>query len=124
MRVVITAYKGSGKGANQLYGADCEAMEARGYFPTSQSWAPGSYGLGSFMGALFLWFMLIGVIIFLYLQFAIPAGVSAVTNQFQTLAAFAAEAISLIIFGYMLIVQAGWDFDRDISIADFARYRA
>jgi hypothetical protein len=49
-------------------------MAASGYFPVSQSWAPGQWGCGAFVIALLLAFLIIGIVIFIYLLVVKPDG--------------------------------------------------
>lgn len=53
-QVKIKAYTGSQASATAKFREDAEKMAAEGYFPTSQSWAPGTYGCGAFLVALLL----------------------------------------------------------------------
>ena len=43
-QVIIKTYTGSQESATARFQADSVEMAAQGYFPTSQSWAPGQYG--------------------------------------------------------------------------------
>ncbi|CAJ0878907.1 hypothetical protein AMST5_03011 [freshwater sediment metagenome] len=56
-------------------------MAAVGYFPVSQSWAPGHWGCGSFIVALLLCFLLIGFLIFIYMIIVPPSGTLTVTYE-------------------------------------------
>jgi predicted nucleic acid-binding Zn-ribbon protein len=80
-QVVVKTYKGSQERASELFQADAAKMAADGYFPTSQSWAPGSYGCGSFIVALLLCVVFIGIIIFIYMLLVKPAGTLSVTYE-------------------------------------------
>ncbi len=62
-------------------------MAQKGYFPTSQSYAPGAYGCGTFVVALLLCFVLIGIIIFIYMLLVKPEGTLSVTYEYREAAA-------------------------------------
>lgn len=81
--VLVKTYRGSERGAFASFQADSPNMARQGYFPTSQSWAPGSYGCGSFILALLLCFVLIGFIVFVYMLLVKPNGVLSVTYEYQ-----------------------------------------
>lgn len=51
--VVVRTYSGSQKRATAVFQEDVANMAASGYFPTTQSYAPGSYGSGAFLVAFF-----------------------------------------------------------------------
>lgn len=79
--VVIKKYKGNQEIATRLFQLDAPLMAEKGYFPTSQSWAPGAYGCGSFLLALLLCFILIGILIFIYMLIVKPEGTLTVTYE-------------------------------------------
>jgi uncharacterized protein UPF0547 len=79
--VIVKTYKGSQESATELFQKDAPAMAAQGYFPTSQSYAPGSYGCGAFILALLLCFILIGILVFIYMLLVKPPGVLSVTYE-------------------------------------------
>lgn len=54
-------------------------MEAFGYLPFSQTWIPGAYTTGQFIGAAFLCLVIIGILIFIYMLIIKPEGSLAVT---------------------------------------------
>jgi len=64
--------------------ADSIQMAADGYFPTSQSWAPGQWGFGAFIGALLLCVLLIGFIALIYMLIVKPDGTLTVTYELRT----------------------------------------
>ena len=66
-------------------------MAANGYFPTSQSYAPGSYGCGAFILALILCFLLIAILVLVYMLIVKPDGVLSVTYEFRSTAASKAQ---------------------------------
>jgi Uncharacterised protein family UPF0547 len=59
-------------------------MAAHGYFPTSQSWAPGQWGAGAFFVALLLCFLLIGFLALIYMLIVRPEGTLTVTYERRT----------------------------------------
>ena len=79
----IKTYRGSQEGAIALFRKDAELMAAQGYFPKSQSWVPGSYGCFSFLVALLLCFVIIGILIFIYMLIVKPDGVLTVTYELR-----------------------------------------
>ncbi len=81
--IVIKTYKGNQAAAATAFRYDAEAMEARGYYPTSQTWAPGSYGCFAFIVALILCVVLIGILIFIYMVIVKPAGTLTVTYELR-----------------------------------------
>ena len=81
--VVVKNYKGSEIGATKLYERDAMFMSKKGYYPTSQSWAQGSYGCGSFIIALILCFLIIGILIFIYMLLSKPDGTLSVTYKLK-----------------------------------------
>ncbi len=78
-QTIVKTYKGNQEQATSAFRTDAEKMAIKGYFPTSQVWAPGSYGCGSFVVALLLCFILIGLLIFVYMLIVKPAGTLTVT---------------------------------------------
>lgn len=85
--VIVKTYTGSQETATALFQKDAVEMAAKGYFPTSQSYAPGSYGCGAFLLALILCFVLIGILIFIYMLLVKPDGVLSVTYEYRGTAA-------------------------------------
>jgi hypothetical protein len=81
--IKIKTYKGSQERAIALFRKDAELMAAQGYFPKSQSWVPGSYGGFSFLMALLLCFIVIGILIFIYMLIVKPDGVLTVTYELR-----------------------------------------
>lgn len=81
--VIIRTYTGSQDSATAQFQTDSAKMAAQGYFPTSQSWAPGSYGCGSFILALLLCVIVVGVLVFIYMLLVKPAGTLTVTYERQ-----------------------------------------
>ena len=56
-------------------------MAAKGYFPVSQSWAPGQWGAGAFITALLLCLIVIGILVFIYMLVVKPDGTLTVTYE-------------------------------------------
>lgn len=81
--VIIKTYTGSQNRAIALFQSDSATMAANGFFPTSQSWAPGSYGCGSFIVALLLCFLIIGFLVFIYMLIVKPDGTLTVTYEWR-----------------------------------------
>jgi uncharacterized membrane protein len=81
--VITRTYKGDQERATAAFQADSAKLAAQGYFPTSQSYAPGTYGCGAFLGALLLCVLIIGIVIFLYMIFVKPDGVLSVTYELR-----------------------------------------
>ena len=82
-QILVRAYKGSEESAARAYRIDAEQLASQGYVPTAQSWAPGAYGCGSFIGALLLCVLLIGVLVFIYMLLVKPDGTLTVTYQLR-----------------------------------------
>jgi len=78
-QTVVKTYTGSQEQATSKYRADAEKMALHGYVPTNQVWTAGSYGCGSFLVALLLCFVLIGILVFIYMLIVKPAGTLTVT---------------------------------------------
>jgi hypothetical protein len=85
--IVVKTYKGSQADATRKFQEDAVSMAGRGYSPTSQSYAPGSYGCGAFILALLLCFVLIGIVVFIYMLIVKPPGVLSVTYEYRPIAA-------------------------------------
>lgn len=82
-QTVVKTYKGRQNEATREYQEDAEKMARKGYKPTNQVWAPGSYGCGAFIVALLLCFVLIGFIVFVYMVIVKPAGTLTVTYSLE-----------------------------------------
>jgi len=81
--VLIKTYRGNQAAASRAFEKDAAKLAAQGYYPTSQTWAPGSHSALAFLGALLLCFLLIGIVIFLYMLLVKPAGTLTVTYQLR-----------------------------------------
>lgn len=79
--VVIKWYRGDQTSATALFQADSIKMAAKGYFPVSQSWAPGQWGAGAFITALLLCLIVIGILVFIYMLVVKPDGTLTVTYE-------------------------------------------
>ncbi len=80
---IVKTYKGSQSEATTAFEKDAVKMAAQGYIPTSQTWAPGEYGCGSFVAALLLCVILIGVLVFIYMLIVKPPGTLTVNYEFR-----------------------------------------
>ena len=78
-KTVVKTYKGSQEQATKEYQKDAVRMAHQGYTPTSQVWTPGSYGCGTFILALLLCVLIIGILIFIYMVIVKPPGALTVT---------------------------------------------
>jgi hypothetical protein len=78
-QTVVKTYTGSQEQATSKYRADAAKMAMQGYVPTNQVWSAGSYGCGSFLFALLLCLVLIGILVFIYMLIVKPAGTLTVT---------------------------------------------
>lgn len=83
-QIVVKTYTGSQTQTAQLFQTDSELMAAEGYFPISQSWAPGSYGCGTFLVALALCVLIVGILVFIYMLVVPPDGTLSVTYELRT----------------------------------------
>ena len=90
----MKTYKGTQTYAIALFQQDAAKLATKGYFPTSQTWAPGAYGCGSFLIALLLCVVLIGILIFVYMLIVKPDGTLTVTYELRTIQAVPPPALS------------------------------
>jgi hypothetical protein len=75
-------YKGSQPQAIRRFQADAIEMASKGYFPTSQSWAPGQWGAGAYIVAVLLIFLFgLGILILGYMLIVKPDGTLTVTYE-------------------------------------------
>jgi len=81
--VITRTYRGGHEQAIRQYKIDASELATKGYFPTNQVWIPGSYGCGSFIVALLLCFIFVGILVFIYMLFVKPAGELNVTYEFR-----------------------------------------
>jgi hypothetical protein len=82
-KVVIKSYKGKKDRANAMFKKDAEKMAEKGYSPTAQSWAEGSWGFLAFLFALLLCVILIGILVFVYMLLVKPDGTLSVTYELR-----------------------------------------
>jgi ribosomal protein L40E len=80
---LVKTYKGSQVAAQKAFLREAEKLAQKGYVPVSEKWGQGSWGLGDFILALILCFVLIGFIIFIYMLIVKPAGTLTVTYQLK-----------------------------------------
>jgi len=82
--IVVKIYKGSSESFTlAAFQADAAKMAQQGYFPISQTWAPGAYGCESFLLAILLCIVLIGIIVFIYMLIVKPPGTLSVTYELR-----------------------------------------
>lgn len=82
--IIIKTYTGNQETATAAFQVDSAKMASEGYYPTSQSWAPGSYGCGAFLLALLLCVVLVGILVFIYMLIVTPAGTLSVTYELRS----------------------------------------
>ena len=80
---IIEEYRGNEAQARKLYLKDAEKKAKKGYYPTSENFTPGKYGFGSFIVALLLCFIFIGILVFIYMLLVKPAGTLTVTYKLK-----------------------------------------
>lgn len=80
---VTRSYKGSLPKATEAFQRDAVAMAQSEWFPTSQTYAPGSWGCGAFLVALLLWVLVVGFFIFIYMLVVKPDGQLVVTYEYR-----------------------------------------
>lgn len=80
---IVKTYTGNQANAMAWFKRDAENMAKKGYHPASQVWTPGAYGAGSFILAVLLCVVLIGVLVFVYMLLVKPNGTLAVTYLLQ-----------------------------------------
>ncbi len=71
-------YEGTANTIRQLREVDAEALAARGYYPTSEAWIAQRRGWATWLVAVLLIFVLVGLPLVIY-YFANPTGVLTVT---------------------------------------------
>jgi len=94
-QVIIKTYRGSQAQATAAFQTDSAKMSALGYYPTTQTWAPGSYGCGAFLLALLLCFILIGILVFIYMLIVKPDGTLTVTYELRSASVNSARATTV-----------------------------
>src|ERR1700686_1342705 len=94
-RVVVRTYVGRTQAdASNQFRRDAATLANQGYYPTSQSWAPGAYGCGSFLVALLLCVVLIGILVFVYMLIVKPEGTLSVTYERRAISTSSTNAVS------------------------------
>ena len=79
-KTLIKTYTGwSQTSAIVAFQKDAETLAREGYEPISQSWEDGRWGCGSFLVALLLCAVVIGILVFIYMLFVEPPGTLTVT---------------------------------------------
>jgi hypothetical protein len=82
---VIRNYRGRQQAdAVAAFQAEAAEFSKFGYVPTSQSWAPGQWGCGTFLVAALLIVILVGIIVFIYMLIVKPDGTLTVVFTRQT----------------------------------------
>jgi hypothetical protein len=83
--LLVRVYKGKQQAdANPAFAADATQLAAQGYYPSTQSWAPGQYGCGAWaLAALFILFFGFGLLVILYMLVVKPKGTLTVTYEFR-----------------------------------------
>jgi len=84
-QVIVKTYKGSQAQATKRFVDDSTEMAAHGYFPTSQSWAPGQWETRAFIIAVLLIFLFcLGLFILGYMLIVKPDGTLTATFERPT----------------------------------------
>lgn len=78
-QTITRTYKGNHAEALARFRKDAASLAAKGYHPISENWVPGTWGCGSFIIALLLCFILIGILVFIYMLIVKPPGTLTVT---------------------------------------------
>jgi len=81
--VIVKTYKGTQSTASAEFQKDAPIMAAQHYYPTSQNFAEGAYGCKSFLFALLLFVVLIGIVIFIYMLLVKPKGTLTVVYEYR-----------------------------------------
>ena len=82
-KTLVKQYRGSEIKAQRMFILDSIKKEKQGYVSVSEKFMPGSYGLGNFLLALLLCFVLVGILAFIYMLVVKPAGILTVTYELQ-----------------------------------------
>jgi hypothetical protein len=80
---IVENYKGTHLAATAAFKRHSKEMESMGYYPVSQNYTPGAYGCGSFLGALALCLIVIGIVVFIYMLIVKPDGTLTVTYELR-----------------------------------------
>lgn len=81
--VIVKTYKGSQSAAIAEFQRDAIVMAKMGYFPTTQTYAQGTYGCGAFILALLLCVLIVGILVFIYMLIVKPKGTLSVTYELK-----------------------------------------
>ena len=82
-KIITRTYIGNKSNALGRYQKDAVSLAAKGYFPTSQIYTPGTWSFGEFFLALLLCFLLIGILVFIYMIIVKPNGTLTVTYELR-----------------------------------------
>jgi hypothetical protein len=89
---IVKTYVGRLDEATKSFQEDAPRMAARNYFPISHQYQAGEYGCGSFVLALLLCFVLVGIIVFVYMLIVKPPGTLTVTYEYRQVKGRAEDA--------------------------------
>ena len=81
---IVKTYRGKQDAAQKEFLKDAEKLAETGYFPVSEKWEQGSWGCGSFLVALILCVIIIGILVFIYMLLVKPAGTLTVTYEYRS----------------------------------------
>jgi len=79
---IVKDYKGVRTKAQELFLKDAKKLAKKNYFPVSETYEQGTWGCGSFVLALLLCLIVIGIIIFIYMIIVKPVGILTVTYKY------------------------------------------
>jgi len=82
-QVEVRRYRGNENRAYAAFEADARTMAAAGWFPTTQSYVPGTWGCGAWLLAFILLIFVIGIIVLAYMIVARPDGELVVTYEYR-----------------------------------------
>lgn len=94
---LVRRYTGNQSQAFAAFQREAKSLAQQGYEPSSQSWAPGTWGCGAFLVALLLCFLLVGILVFIYMLVVKPAGTLTVTYTLQAPAVAAPSPASALL---------------------------
>ena len=80
---IVVEYRGNPTEAKKQFLKDADKHRKKGYFPISETYTPGQYGCASFLVALALCLVIIGILIFIYMLLVKPAGTLTVTYEYR-----------------------------------------
>ena len=80
---LIAEYKGNEAHSRTVFFKDAKKKAKKGYVPVSENYTSGKYGIGAFILALLLCFMLVGILVFIYMLIVKPAGTLTVTYELK-----------------------------------------